>query len=319
MMFSIITPLYNKESYIARAVASVLAQTYTDWEWIIVDDGSTDHSLAEAQRCCAANAIGKSRIHIHSQANAGVAAARNKAVEQATGEYLCFLDADDWWEPTFLEEMAQLIHNYPNAGLYATNYVYYKPGKTHTAVNLPTGYITYPQAYLHNVAMPVWTGAVAMPRRVFDEMGGFQAGVRLGEDFLLWAKTAMHYPVAFLNQPLAYYNNDVPAALRATRHLYAPEHNMLFRLDTLGREEALSADWKHLFDRLRVGGLLEYWLCAQYHDRAKAELAKVDWAQQPKAAAKPYHIPIPLLRSWRALLRGASSCKRLLYSVIYRR
>ncbi len=310
MMFSIITPLYNKESYIARAVASVLAQTYTDWEWIIVDDGSTDHSLAEAQRCVEA-ATNRSRIRINSQPNVGVAAARNKAVEQATGEYLCFLDADDWWEPTFLEEMAQLIHNYPNAGLYATNYVYYKPRKTHTAVDLPTGYINYPQAYLHNVAMPVWTGAVAMPQRVFDEMGGFPAGVRLGEDFLLWAKTAMHYSVAFLNQPLAYYNNDVPAALRATRHLYAPEQTMFFLLDTIAPESTLSVEWKQLFDRLRVGGLLEYWLSPQYLDRAKAELAKVDWAQQPKAAAKPYHIPIPLLRSWRAALRLASHCKQL--------
>ncbi len=314
MKFSIITPLYNKAPYIAHAIDSVFAQTCSDWELVIMDDGSTDGSLAEARRCVE-NDEALERVHIYTQPNAGVAVARNRAVAYSQGEYLCFLDADDWWQPTFLEEMAQLIHDYPDAGLYATNYVYYKPHKTHVALNIPTGYIQYAQAYLNSVAMPVWTGAAAMPRQVFDKMGGFSVGVRLGEDFLLWAKTAMHYPVAFLNRPLAYYNNNVPTMQRATRHLYAPEHNMLFRLDALGREEALSADWKRLFDKLRVGGLLDYWLSAQYHDRAKAELAKVDWSQQPKSAAKPYRVPIPLLRAWRALLRGASGCKQFVYSL----
>jgi len=311
VVFSIIIPLYNKAPYIRKALASIVAQTYQDYECIVMDDGSTDGS-AEVVQCAMRNAqctMG-AKMRLLSQPNQGVAVARNNAVREAKGAYLCFLDADDWWEPTFLEEMAQHIAQYPDAGLYATNYVYYKPGKTHVALNMPTGYIDYPQAYLQSTAMPVWTGAVTMPRRVFEEMGGFPAGGRLGEDFLLWAKTAMRYPVAFLNKPLAYYNNDVPATLRATRNLHAPEHNMLFLLDTIAQEDTLSADWKRLFDRLRVNGLLYYWLSEQYHDAAEKELAKVDWAQQPKSVIRTYRTPIWLLRVKRRILQLGSWCKQ---------
>lgn len=321
-MFSIIIPLYNKASYVRKALESVAAQTYGEYERIIVDDGSTDGSaeivkqyLAMHNAQCTMHneqsVFGK-RFRLLSQPNQGVAAARNRAAKEARGEYLCFLDADDWWEPTFLEEMARHIARYPDAGLYAANYVYYKPGKTHVALNLPTGYIDYPKAYLQSTAMPVWTGAVAMPRRVFEEMGGFPIGVKLGEDFLLWAKTAMRYPVAFLNKPLAYYNNDVPATLRATRNLCAPEHNMLFLLDTIAQDDALPQDWKSLFDRLRVNGLLDYWMSPQYHDAAKKELAKVDWAQQPTSVTRTYRTPLWLLRVKRQVLKIGSYCKQVL-------
>lgn len=311
--FSIIIPLYNKAPYIRKALESVLAQTYTDYECIIMDDGSTDGSretvegwLAENNPRCGG------RFRLLGQPNQGVAMARNNAVRAASGEYICFLDADDWWEPTFLEEMARHIALYPDAGLYAANYVYYKPGKTHVALDMPTGYIDYPKAYLQSTAMPVWTGAVVMPRRVFEKMGGFPIGVKLGEDFLLWAKTAMRYPVAFLNKPLAYYNNDVPATLRATRNLYAPEHNMLFLLDTIAQDDALPQDWKSLFDRLRVNGLLDYWMSPQYHDVTKKELAKVDWAQQPKSVIRTYRTPLWLLRVKRQVLKIGSYCKQVL-------
>lgn len=317
-MFSIIIPLYNKAQYVRRTIESVLAQTYTDYECIIMDDGSTDGS-AEVVQCTMHNAectMGE-KIRLLSQPNQGVAMARNNAVREASGEYVCFLDADDWWKPTFLEEMAHLIQVYPKAGLYAANYIYYKTGKTHVALDMPTGYVDYSKAYLQSTAMPVWTGAVAMPRRVFEETGGFPAGVRLGEDFLLWARTAMHYPVAFLNRPLAYYNNDVPTCLRATRHLHAPEYHMTFLLETIAPEASLSTEWKRLFDHLRVNSLLDYWLSPQYHDAAKAELGKVDWAQQPRSVIRTYRTPIFLLRAKRRIRQIGSWCKQRLYKILY--
>ena len=316
-MFSIIIPLYNKAQYVRRTIESVLAQTYTDYECIIMDDGSTDGSRATVEGWLAENnSRCGGRFRLLGQPNQGVAMARNNAVRAASEEYVCFLDADDWWEPTFLEEMALHIRNYPDAGLYATNYIYYKTGKTHIALNIPTGYIDYPQVYLTSGAMPVWTGAVAMPRHVFYESGGFPPGVRLGEDFLLWARTAMHYPIAFLNRPLAYYNNDVPTCLRATRHLYAPEYHMTFLLETIAPEASLSTEWKRLFDHLRVNSLLDYWLSPQYHDAAKAELGKVDWAQQPRSVIRTYRTPIFLLRAKRRIRQIGSWCKQRLLFVI---
>ena len=260
MKFSVIIPLYNKAPYVRKALETVCTQTCRDYEIIVINDGSTDNSAIIAEEYL--NGVEGISYKILSQQNAGVSAARNNGVAQATGEYLAFLDADDWWEPTYLERMAQLIEDYPEAGLYACNYVYYKPGKTHVALNIPTGYINYPKAYYEGGAMPVWTGAAIMPRAVFDEMGGFPVGIKLGEDFLLWAKTAMHYPVAFLNEALAWYNNDVPVNLRATRNLHHPNNHMLFRMDSIASSLSplasnLKSDWKALLDKLRVNGLLE--------------------------------------------------------------
>ena len=308
MKFSIIIPLYNKAPYIRKALETVCAQTYRDYEIIVVNDGSTDDSavvaesyLQHAEGIC---------YTIISQDNAGVAAARNRGVKHASGQYMAFLDADDWWEPDYLARMAELIADYPEAGLYASNYVYYKPGKTRVALNIPTGYINYPKAYYEGSAMPIWTGATIMPKTVLEEMGGFPLGIKLGEDFLLWAKTALHYKVAFLNEPLAYYNNDVPANMRATRNLHEPEHHMLFRLDLSFCDEKLSEDWQRLLDKLRVNGLLDYWMSEAYHDSAAEELKKVDWSQQSAAVKQMYQMQIWLLRTKRWIMRVGSMLKQ---------
>ena len=322
--FSIIVPLYNKAPYVRRALESITSQTFKDWECIIVDDGSTDESLSIVQEV-KSKEPGAESIHIMNQKNSGVAAARNRGVAESHGEFVCFLDADDWWESTFLEEMDRLIAEYPDAGIYASNYIYYKPGKTHVALSLPRGYLDYPKAYYEGSSMPVWTGATCMPRKVFDEVGGFPMGIKLGEDFLLWAKTALHYPVAFSEKPLAYYNNDVPASLRATRNLHAPEYHMLFNLGPLEREIGQSAIsnqqsviWKQLLDKLRASGLMDYWLSNEYHNAAASELPKVDWSKQPKTAKAQYEKPIWLLKVKRWIMRAGSYCKqRLIYIITY--
>ena len=309
-----------------------MAQTYTDYEVIVVDDGSTDDSCAIADEFVR-EAMGNglwaideesnrqspiaNRLMLLKQQNAGVSAARNNGVAQASGDYITFLDADDWWEPTYLERMAQLIEDYPEAGLYACNYVYYKPGKTHVALNIPTGYINYPKAYYESGAMPVTSITAIMPRTVFDDMEGFPLGIKLGEDFLLWAKTAMHYPVAFLNEPLAYYNNDVPVALRATRNLHHPNNHMLFRMDGIASSLSplasnLKSDWQALLDKLRVNGLLEYWMSKEYHDIAAQELAKVDWSKQPDSVKRMYKTPIWILKAKRQVMKWGSWCKQAL-------
>jgi glycosyltransferase involved in cell wall biosynthesis len=313
MKFSIIIPLYNKAPYIRKALETVCAQTYRDYEIIVVNDGSTDDSavvaesyLQHAEGIC---------YTIISQDNAGVAAARNRGVKHASGQYMAFLDADDWWEPDYLARMAELIEEYPQAGIYGCNYVYYKPGKTRVALNIPTGYINYPKAYYEGSAMPIWTGATIMPKTVLEEMGGFPLGIKLGEDFLLWAKTALHYKVVFLNEPLAYYNNDVPANMRATRNLHGPEHHMLFRLDLSFGDEKLSEDWQRLLDKLRVNGLLDYWMSDAYHEQAAEELKKVDWSQQPTRVKQQYKTPIWLLKIKRWIMCVGSYWKEKYYQL----
>ena len=150
MKFSVIIPLYNKAPYVRKALESVCAQTYQDYELIVINDGSTDNSAIVADEYL--KATDSIDYKIINQTNAGVSAARNTGVAASTGDYVAFLDADDWWEPTYLERMAQLIEDYPDAGLYACNYVYYKPGKTHVTLHIPTGYINYPTAYYESDA-----------------------------------------------------------------------------------------------------------------------------------------------------------------------
>lgn len=328
MRFSVIIPLYNKEAYVRKALESVFAQTHRDFELIVVNDGSTDESLKVVNDFIRTiermKELSNERVQIITQKNAGVAVARNNGVAKSKGEYVCFLDADDWWEPSWLEEIDKLIKEYPDAGLYATNYIYYKPGKTHVALKLGRGYMNYPEAYIQG-EMPVTSISTCMPRKVFDEMGGFPEGIKLGEDFLLWAKTALHYPIAFSEKPLAYYNNDVPASLRATRNLHAPEHHMLFNLSSIEREIGQSAIsnqqsviWKQLLDKLRASGLMDYWLSNGYHNAAASELAKVDWSKQPKSAKAQYEKPIWLLKVKRWIMRAGSYCKqRLIYIIKY--
>lgn len=286
-----------------------------------MDDGSTDGSAELAEQIV--SELSDCRFRLLSQSNAGVAAARNNAVKQSSGELFCFLDADDWWEPAFIEEMVRFAELVPSAGLWASNYIYYKPGKTHVGVtNLAYDdashtIFNYPKSYTQGTGMPVWTGAVMMSRTVFDECGGFPLGVRLGEDFLLWAKVALRYPVAFRDKPLAYYNNDVPAALRATRNLHDPQKHMLFLLEPIENEvarlsEAQQTDWRKLLSLLRANGLLEYWLDDRYHDLAATELQKIDWSLLPSSSKQPYQLPIGFVRFKQKFMRVGSFFKQKL-------
>ncbi|MCQ2344351.1 MAG: glycosyltransferase family 2 protein [Paludibacteraceae bacterium] len=308
MIISVIIPLYNKIRFVEQTLQSIFAQTYQDYEIIIINDGSTDGSAELVERLI----DGHHNCKLIHQANAGVGVARNNGVNASNGEYLCFLDADDWWEPTFIEEMASFSNEYPDAGLWACNYIYYKPGKTHIGVKHPTGYINYPKCYFKNEGMPVWTGAVMMQRKVFDEMGGFPVDIKLGEDFLLWSKIAHHYKIAFLDKALSYYNNDIQPSLRATRNLHSPYNNMLWHVDDLITDN----DWRLLIDKLRVNGLLEYWLSKEYHNIAKIELDKVDWSKQQKCIIKLYNSPIWFLKAKGYVMKLGSTTKHLIIRFI---
>ena len=319
MTFSVIMPLYNKAPYVEKAIRSVLEQTYPHYELIVINDGSTDNSAEIAEKLLDSVANAK----FINQQNSGVASTRNNGVAIAKGEYVCFLDADDWWDISFLQEMNQFIKDYPEAGIWGTNYWYVKRGMTRVGVRCETGYINYPLVYKFTCSMPLTSISVCISKKVFFESDGFPFGIKLGEDFLLWSKIALNHKVAFLNKPLAYYNNDIPATMRATRNLHKPEHHMLFMMseldDAIKNEDiANKEDWSALLDSLRVNGLLEYWLCDKYRDRAKQELAKVDWSKQPSSIKNLYAKPIWFLRAKRFVFAVLSFIKQRLIGIIVR-
>ena len=314
MRFSVILPLYNKDPYVTKAIDSILAQTFTDYELVIVDDGSKDDSYEVASKAIEGHCR---NCHLIRQANAGVSMARNNGVTASKGDYLCFLDADDWWDPGFLEEMSQLIDAFPDAGIYGTNYTIVNETKRKTRVaqigvekGFEKGYINYCQVYSRTMYMPLWTGAVCIPRGVFAEMGGFPKGVKLGEDFILWVRIALKYKVAFLNKPLAFYNQDVDVANRGVGRLHKPEEHMLWNLGVLKEKERANPDYKQLIDNLRVDGLLQYYLSRVYHEAAERELEKVDWERQPKKAKRQYQQPLIWLKLKHGLKKLGSMTKQ---------
>lgn len=294
MRFSVIIPLYNKGPYVSKAIGSVLSQTFTDYELVIVDDGSVDDSAAVASKIIE----GHSNCCLLRQDNAGVSMARNNGVAASCGDYLCFLDADDWWDTNFLEEMSHLIEDFPDAGIYGTNYTIVNETKHKTRVakigieeGFVKGYVNYCLTYADTMYMPLTSISVAIPRPVFEEMTGFPKGIKLGEDFLLWIRIALKHKVAFLNRPLAYYNQDVDATNRGVGKLYKPQEHMLWNLGFLSEEEKTNPDCKQLLDNLRTYGLLPYYLSKQYHEDAQKELDKVDWNLQSKEMKDQYHLP----------------------------
>lgn len=300
MRFSVIIPLYNKAPYVAKAIGSVLAQSFADYELVIMDDGSQDDSFEVALRCIE----GHTNCRIYRQQNAGASMARNNAVALSQGEYLCFLDADDWWEPKFLEEVSRLIEAFPDAGIYGTNYTIVNETRHKTRVasvgvdhGFEKGYINYCQVYAKTMYMPLTSISVCIPRTVYGEMGGFPAGIVLGEDFMLWIRIALNHKVAFLNQPLAFYNQDVDGTNRGVGRLHQPQKHMLWNLGFLEKEEKNNPDYKQLVDNLRTASLMPYFISKEYHDVAKIELQKVNWDSQTASVRKQYARPLICLRA----------------------
>lgn len=314
--FSVIMPLYNKAPYVRKAVESVMVQTYVDWELIIVDDCSTDGSVAVVEQ------IANPRIRIvRLEENGGVGAARNHGVVLSNAPYICFIDADDWWEPTFLEEMVGLIERYPDAGIYGTGYYIVKNGKKRLAPigveeSFTEGEINYCRVYAKTLCMPLTSISVCMPRAIFEEAGGFPTAIRLGEDFLLWLRIALKNKVILLNKPLSNYNQDVDVTYRGTHHLRDPKEHMLWQLEAYESLEKTNSDYKQLIDNLRTYSLMNYLLDKQYRDAAREELNKVDWSCQAEKIRQLYQKPIWYLALRMQFLQNGSKIKQALLKIV---
>lgn len=310
--FSVIIPLYNKAPYVRKTIESVLRQTLEDFELIVIDNGSNDGSSEIVSQ------FTDPRIQVVRLAdNVGVSNARNKGVTISCAPFITFLDADDWWEPTFLEEMSRLIARHPNAGIYGTNYWIVKNGKKRIAPlgveeRFTEGEINYCQVYAKTLCMPLTSISVAIPRAVFDEAGGFKPHLKLGEDFDLWIRIALKHKVVLLNKPLSNYNQDVDITYRGTHHLREPKEHMLWNLGYLESEEKNNPDYKQLIDNLRTYGLLPYLLTHQYHNAAQQELDKVDWNRQPTKTRQLYQRPIFYLKIRMHILKMGSKLKQTL-------
>lgn len=206
-MISVVIPLYNKEQHISKTLQSVFAQTYTDYEIVIVNDGSTDNSAAVVK------AINDPRIRLINQANAGVSSARNKGIKEAKGEYVALLDADDEWKPEYLETIADMVEKYSDCSVFATNYTHIAPdGHEFPTIINNIRFNGYDGRLLNYFEVastsspPICSISIVAKKDVFLSVGGFPLGIKSGEDLLTWARFACRYKIAYCIKPLAIFN-----------------------------------------------------------------------------------------------------------------
>jgi len=202
---SVIIPAYNTMTYLPETVESVLRQTYTDFEVLIINDGSSDHIVQWASQ------IADFRVRLISQENQGLPGARNTGIAQAQGEYIAFLDADDLWEPTKLEEQVRCLEDNPTVGLVHTWMLLVdEQGKS-------TGRVMTSNAEGDVWKQVVERNVIACPsvmvcRDCFETVGVFDRNLRSIEDWDMWIRIASRYPFAVIKKPLAYYR-QLPSSM----------------------------------------------------------------------------------------------------------
>lgn len=241
--FSIIIPLYNKERFIQKTLQHVLDQTFTDFEIIIVDDGSTDNSLIIA------NEFKDKRITIYPQTNKGASDARNFGIKKSTGKYIALLDADDYWKKNHLLELKKLIEMFPKAGLFCNNYEINYNGKFIKPATFNFKYdkqcLIIEDFFTANIINFIASSSsVAFLKADFINLGSYNTTLRTGQDIDLWIRFALYYKIAFNPIITMCYNNfDIESLSRSN---YNTDRYQL--INTYQREEKNNASLKLYLD-----------------------------------------------------------------------
>lgn len=197
---SVVMPCYNGERFVAVAIDSVLAQTHPDVELIVIDDGSTDGSLDVIRRY-------GDQLRLITQANQGPSAARNRGIYSATGEYVAFLDADDWWEPHFAVTMVGALQGSPAVLAYCGWQNINMEGNSPPSF-VPPEYENEDKriALLRNASL--WPIHAMLTRRAaLLEIGAFDLNLPACEDYDLWLKLTFTQPIIRVPEVLSYYRH----------------------------------------------------------------------------------------------------------------
>ncbi|RRJ93234.1 glycosyltransferase family 2 protein [Paenimyroides tangerinum] len=254
--FSIIIPLFNKEKFLKATLESVFEQTFSDFEILVINDGSTDKSLEVVE------SIQHKKIKIYNQKNQGVSAARNLGIEKSTSDYCCFLDADDIWKPNHLESLFQLIQKFPDAGLYCNRYeIQISKNKiistTFEFGNSHEGYINdfFKSSLVNRIAL---TSACCISKKTYHEIQGFDTEITNGEDLDYWIRIALKYKIAISNQNTLIYNFRTDNQSISKINI---EKQKLPNLEKYHSEEKQNPSLKRFLDLYRIEYALHFHIC----------------------------------------------------------
>lgn len=206
---SVIIPTYNCEIYIAETLNSVLHQTFQDLELIVVDDGSTDRTRQIIASYGA-------RVRLIAQTNSGVCAARNRGILEATGQYICLMDHDDYWFPEKLALQLEQMNQHPEVGLVYSTFAWWHP-KAEDVFPDPDFYKDESPAsaiddefsgwIYHLLLLDCWvlTSSALIRAEVFNKCGVFDESLPYSEDWDLWLRISREYPFIKLKKTLTLY------------------------------------------------------------------------------------------------------------------
>jgi glycosyltransferase involved in cell wall biosynthesis len=211
---SITMPVLNGERYIAEAIGSIAAQTYRDFELIVVDDGSTDGTAA----CVEAFRDKLALKYVKHTQNQGIARSVNDGLRHSSGEFVAFLDHDDRWLPDFLETQVAYLESHPDVTMvHADHQIIDTDGKVVCeSVGLwdgkdrPSGYI-FPQLFQQSFIVG---NSVLIRKPCLEELGGFDERLRFG-DYHLWMRMALKHKIDYVSRPLTQYRQHVSQHSRA--------------------------------------------------------------------------------------------------------
>jgi glycosyltransferase involved in cell wall biosynthesis len=196
---SVIIPTYNRENFITKAIDSVMAQTYRNVEVVVIDDGSTDNTFSLVGQ------YGKTVTYFY-QENRGIAGARNAGIRKSNGDYIAFLDSDDYWVPEKLERQMELFQKHPEYGMVASQCASVLLNGSFRSKNRQgkSGWV-FIDLFMKNF---IRTSSAVITRECIDTVGLFDEGLTECEEYDLWLRIAAKYPVGFINESLAVYTDN---------------------------------------------------------------------------------------------------------------
>lgn len=279
-MISVVIPLYNKEKSIYATLQSVCAQTYTDFEVLVINDGSSDGGADLASK------YPDTRIRVINKENGGVCSARNRGIEEAKGEFVALLDGDDQWDIRYLEEQVRMIHDFPKAAMWGINFAELNQGKLIRKLEtaLPDGYRGYVENYFEmkgRVSDLFCSSSVVIRKEVFDKVGMFDERLKYSEDIDMWFRIIANYPVAFYDKYMAWYLYDAEnRAMNRERLLkyWLPYYVDKYK-DPLFKHNEAFYRWIMRWAGVRIKQI--YFNDAEQYEDAKVASRKLDYTQLP--------------------------------------
>jgi|GEM_PF-922159 len=218
-LVSIIIPFHNRKDWVTESINSVINQTYSNWEIILVDDGSNDKNKIPSE------ILNNSKITLIIQENKGPSSARNIGIKNAKGKYIAFLDSDDIFLPKKLEDQIQFMENNPEISLSYTSYQYMDENKNFLEINnLASRNAYYPEVIFQCL---IATPTVMVKKEILKDDLMFNETIKIGEDVILWSNILKKYAGKGIDKPLTYVRKHSMSTAFNTESTFVGQNNVL--------------------------------------------------------------------------------------------